>query len=109
MLAGARTRSIRRAGRVVRRQDVARPVVPLPVRYRCLARRVRHEARALHQLHLVDVAWAVAKYLAHIDAHDELSFGILGHEWIVWFDSGHAVQPQPPLILEIDEEQADLR
>ena len=57
----------------------------------------------------MDVAWAVGKYLARLDADDELSLGVVGHQRIVRVDARDAVEPHPIRVREADEEQPDVR
>ena len=90
-------------------EHVAGPLAALPVRHRRLAVGARREARALDELQLVDVARAVRKDLGRADADDALRPRVLAEERVVRVDRGDAVQPQPLLPLEVDEEQADAR
>ena len=57
---------VRLVRRVVLPEDVARPLARLPGGHRCLALLVRDEARALHELVLVDVARAVREDLGRL-------------------------------------------
>src|SRR3990172_7875432 len=84
------------------------PAARLPRWDGSLAFGLRHELRALDELHLVDVARAVGEDLAGADADDELGLRIFGHEWVVVADGRFAVEAHAVLVLEIDEEDADL-
>src|SRR5215208_4491622 len=96
------------ARRVVFRQGITRPLSRLPGGNRRLARALRDEARALHELVVVDVARAVREDLLGADADDELRLGVVGHERVVLVDRRDAVQAQALPNLEVDEQQADV-
>src|SRR5262245_45493441 len=93
-------------GRVVLRQNVVRPVAPLPLRHGRLALRLRDEAGAVDELVLVDVARAVREHLGRVDPHDELRLRILRKQGILLVHRRETVQPQPLPALEVDDEQA---
>src|SRR5207244_1065429 len=77
--------------RVVAAQHVSRPLARLPRRHRRLALLARHEARAVDQTVLVDVARAVREDLRRPDANDELRLRVLGEQRVVVRDGCCAV------------------
>ena len=53
----------------------------------------------------MDVAGAVAVNLGDVHPHDELGPGVFGQQRVIVHDAGGALNPQPLLPLEIDEQQ----
>src|SRR5437870_7468793 len=78
---------LRLSRRIVFREGIGRPGALFPVRDRCLAARSRHEARALDELRVVNVARRIRKYARHRDANDELRFRKLRSQRIVEHDA----------------------
>jgi hypothetical protein len=87
-----RSRSVSRW--IVSRKDVSRPFGSLPIWYRRLTARLGHKTGALHQPVLVDVAWAVRKYLTRSHPNDELGLGIVLHQLITLVYARYSVDPR---------------
>src|SRR5205823_7423813 len=96
-------------GRIVRAEYVVRPLAGLPGRHGGLALRPGDEPRALDEAVVVDVARAIRKDLRRLDAPEELRLRVFGEQRVVVRVRGDAVQPQPLALLEVDEQQADVR
>src|SRR5688500_661026 len=97
------------AGRILRGNGVRGPARLLPTGDGRFAAGLRNEPGTLHELVAVDVARAVGKDLARLDAHDELSLRVRGAQRIVRVDARDAVEAHASTVLEVDEEHAHVR